>query len=66
MDITDRPTYTCTIDNIAHICSIVNSGSTRRVQMQKQTTPFLLNCVKSFFSCGFMVNPRYDKLWYSE
>ena len=33
MDITDRTTYTCIVDNIAHICSIVNFGSTCRLMI---------------------------------
>ena len=33
MDITDRPTHTCRIDTIAHICNIVNSGSTGRLMI---------------------------------
>ena len=33
LDITDRPTYTCIVDTITHICSIVNSGSTCRLMI---------------------------------
>ena len=33
MDITDQPTYTCRVDTITHICSIVNSESACRLMI---------------------------------